>query len=927
MPTQPNATLSKDSLEDGLVGGQTRENSAATGWGSRRGEEWRSRVPRTGAGGGAGGRVPPREERDEGSPPQTLSALRREALDPTDDEEQDENEQWEGGGGGGGRAGAAAGGSGGGNPARGVPNKLFVRRRSESFKESVSTGLAHAIAEMQAGLPSDDDMVGVQDVCRQGASKEKRNGGNQQATPTEGSWSAGADSGGGGLLKSDEVGGSLNAGAAGRPWPRTNPNQLPVGMLSEGSSVASSAEGFELPESFSMGLIAKEGGGRGERRGPAGGGGASPIGSQASRASSKKKRGSSSGGKSSRSKGVSGRGWDSQPPPETKSRRGRRSESRVTRGTRPEREAGGSGRQWQQGGGGGGGANDGQGSQQRTAADGRGGRQTGQPSPGAPLRVGARELRRGGSSGSSRRGRKKKTGSEDRGAAATAARGSGGRGEVGARAGVVGSGRFRLGRVGRGSGMTGGRAGGRDWSGKELSRNDSTVSSEGDEMHYVNPMNLRRRSAPHINSHPKGGSGGGGSRSVHPEHRGHGLPNLLRKFTFLRRSWRGGKQQRQGTTERGKGGLNNGTMNYDQRMEFLADKALRTSVGGRGSGDGVVSGLEELGLGATADFDGDELDMACRRLLDALWMSAKRGSDTLQLSVVDGRALLSGLLMGLAPPPPLEIDPATGKAQEKEKEEELSPSPLVDLGIPLPRGVSTDFSYAVRLGVYARISNLPQALAALTAARAAGTAAKQFGSTPGLHQKAMRPILVGASGPFARAAREAGRGGSSREGSTRSSSSARRREKAALQRAMELAMGVESEKEVKARRMRERAREGATTAMKDKMPSGEVDKHKEWLASPYRPAPSEARVQGRQLASRARVHRELRNASAAVGLSLGSGGGGGGGGGKRGTSPVGGSEKGAGSGGGSSSGSARCTQLWRSCGERESNGLPSILMG
>ncbi|CAN0459899.1 unnamed protein product, partial [Ectocarpus sp. 12 AP-2014] len=429
-----------------------------------------------------------------------------------------------------------------------------------------------------------------------------------------------------------------------------------------------------------------------------------------------------------------------------------------------------------------------------------------QPSPGAPLRVGGRELRRGGSSGSSRRGRK--NGNEDCRAAATAARGSGGRGEVGSRAGVVGSGRFRLGRVGRGSGVAGGRASGRDWSGRELSRNDSTVSSEGDEMHYVNPMNLQRRSAPHINLHPKGGSSGGGSGSAHSEHRGHGLPNLLRKFTFLRRSWRGGKQQGQGTIERSQGGLNNGAMNYDQRMESQADKALRTSVGGKGSGDGGVTGLEELGLGATADLDGEELDMACRRLLDALWMSAKRGSDTLQLSVVDGRALLSGLLMGLAPPPPLEIEPATGKAKEKEKEEELSPSPLVDLGIPLPR-----------------------ALAALAAARAAGTAAKQFGSTPGLHQKAMRPILVGASGPFARAAREAGRGGSSRDGSTRSSSSARRRETAALQRAMELAMGVESEKEVKARRMRERATEGATTAMKDKMPSGEVDKHKEWLTS------------------------------------------------------------------------------------------------
>ncbi|CAB1112729.1 unnamed protein product [Ectocarpus sp. CCAP 1310/34] len=958
MPTQPNATLSKDSLEDGLVGRETREKSPAAGWGSRRGEEPRSGVPRTDALGVAGGSAPPREDIDEGSPPQTLSALRREALDPTDDEEQDENEAscWEGGGGGGGgRAGPAAGGSGGGNPARGVPNKLFVRRRPESFKESVSTGLAHAIAEMQTGLPSDDDVGGVKDVGRQGASKEKRSGGDQQATLRGGWWSAGADSGGGGLLKSDDDGGSLNAGAAGRTWPRTNPKQLPFGVLSEGSSVASSAEGFELPESFSMGLMAKEGGGGGERRGPAVGGGASPIGSQASRASSKKR--STSSGKSSRSIGVSGRGWDNHPPPETKvvtvtagrqqqdkvaaggreqvvlslpslgvgskaapnrrgpaapaaaasdrcpspassvassvtsassrassslatsmrtkSRRGRRSESRVTRGTRPEREAGGSGRQWQQGGGGGGGggANDGQGSQQRTAAaaaDGRGGR--GQPSPGAPLRLGGRELRRGGSSGSSRRGRKK-TGNEDRGAASTAARGSGGRGEVGLRAGMASSGRFRLGRVGRGSGMTGGRASGRDWRGKELSRNNSTVSSEGDEMHYVNPMNLQRRSAPHINLYPKGGSSGGGSGSAHSEHRGHGLPKLLRKFTFLRRSWRGGKQQGQGTTERSKGGLNNGAMN--QRMGSLADKALRTSVGGKGSGDGGISGPEELGLGATADLDGKELDMACRRLLDALWMSAKRGSDTFQLSVVDGRALLSGLLVGLAPPPPFEINPATGKAKEKEKEEELSPSPLVDLGIPLPR-----------------------ALAALTAARAAGTAAKQFGSTPGLHQKAMRPVLVGASGPFARAAREAGRGGSSWEGSTRSSSSVRRRETAALQRAMELAMGVESEKEVKARRMRERATEGgATTAMKDKMPSGEVDKHKEWLTSPYRPAPSEARVQGRQLASRARVHRELRNASAAVGHSLGTGGGGGG---KRGTSPVGGSEKGASTGGGSS---------------------------
>ncbi|CAM9801790.1 unnamed protein product [Ectocarpus fasciculatus] len=613
MPTQPKATLSKDSLEDGVAGGETRDNSAAAGWGSRRGEERRSRVPRNGA-----GVVPPRKEIDEGSPPQTLSALRREALDPNQDEDQDESEQWEGGGGGGGRAGAAAGGSGGGNPARGLPNKLYVRRRSESFKESVSTGLANAIAEMQAGLPSDDDSLM--------ASKEKRHGGggggnNQHVTLKEGSWSAGADSGGG-LLKRDGDGGNLKAGTAGRPWPKTNPKQLPVGMLSEGSSVASSGEGFELPESFCMGVRAKEGsGGRGERRGPAGeGGGASPIGSQASRTSSKKKR-SSSSGRSSRTKSISSRGWDNQPPPETASRRGRRSESRVTRGTRPEREAGGSGRLWQQGAGAGG-ASDGQRSQQRksaaaaaaaAAADGRGGRQTGQPSPRAPLRVGGRELRRGGSSGSSRRGRKKKTGNDDGdgpgkgdggGAAAAAARGPGGGGELGGRAGVVGSGRFLLGRVGRGSGKAGDRASGRDWSGKELRRTDSTVSSEGDEMHYVNPMNLHRRSAPHINSYPKGGGSAGS------EHRGSGLPNLLRRFSFLRRSWRGGKQQGQGTAEGGKGGLNNGAMNDNQRMEFLADKALKN--GGKGGGDGGPSGLEELGLGAAVDFDGDELDMACR---------------------------------------------------------------------------------------------------------------------------------------------------------------------------------------------------------------------------------------------------------------------------------------------------------------------------
>lgn len=137
--------------------------------------------------------------------------------------------------------------------------------------------------------------------------------------------------------------------------------------------------------------------------------------------------------------------------------------------------------------------------------------------------------------------------------------------------------------------------------------------------------------------------------------------------------------------------------------------------------------------------------------MDALWMSAKRGSDTLQLSVADGRALLTGLLSGLAPPSASspsrrgEIDPDTGLLVPAE---EVPPRPLVDLDIPLPR-----------------------ALAALTAARAAGPAGRSLQSQAGggEHQKPLRPVLVGASGPFARAAREAGRGGGG--GSVRSGSS------------------------------------------------------------------------------------------------------------------------------------------------------------
>lgn len=115
-------------------------------------------------------------------------------------------------------------------------------------------------------------------------------------------------------------------------------------------------------------------------------------------------------------------------------------------------------------------------------------------------------------------------------------------------------------------------------------------------------------------------------------------------------------------------------------------------------------------------------------------MSAKRGSDTLQLSVADGRALLTGLLSGFAPPAPPEYDPETGRRVRRRDAAE----PLVDLQIPLPR-----------------------ALAVLTAARAAGPAGRDgFHSSSGFQQKPLRPVLVGASGPFARAAREAGKGGS-----------------------------------------------------------------------------------------------------------------------------------------------------------------------
>ncbi|CAN0123793.1 unnamed protein product, partial [Scytosiphon promiscuus] len=325
----------------------------------------------------------------------------------------------------------------------------------------------------------------------------------------------------------------------------------------------------------------------------------------------------------------------------------------------------------------------------------------------------------------------------------------------------------------------------------------------------------------------------------------------------LRRRWRS-KQRSSANGGGGSGGSRRPTgvastedddaAAHEERMEFLAEKALGGSASskdekGRGVDAAAPSGLEALGLGATADFDGEELEMACRRLLDALWMSAKRGSDTLQLSVLDGRALLTGLLTGIAPPGPPEYDSDAGQMVQRDS----PPSPLVDLGIPLPR-----------------------ALAALTAARAAGPAGS-FASSSGYRQKQLRPVLPGREQPQRERSRVGWSVGGG--GSTRSGSGARRREAAALQRAMALAMGVESEKSEAQRRLdRGRGLERRTSTGEDSTAgTGDGDKnpHSEWATSPFRPAPSDGRVQGRQLASRARVHRELRNAGESLGRSFG----------------------------------------------------------
>eukprot|EP00903_Cladosiphon_okamuranus_P022063 g20290.t1 len=638
--------------------------------------------------------------------------------------------------------------------------------------------------------------------------------------------------------------------------------------------------------------------------GPGGGGGGGPPISPPSPASSVTSSGASSTASSIASSDYSASSRASSSLATSmriQSRRRRRGEAR-TRGTRPEREVGVAGRMSRQPGdssyGGAGSGDDGQRQQQQQQQHRRGGsdrsRRMRAPSPKAPLRVGSGEVRK-----VNRQSRSGKDGGAGWG---NYANGGGGRPGVGALpGGVAGAGRFQMGRVRLGGGRGGG---GQGLGGGDLRHFQSVGGRDGVERHYVNPMNAHAQ------------RGGVASASSHPikdpgAQAGHskgGFAKLLRKCMSLRKRWR--RKQKQRPDSRGGGGgggakgwngqgtgsantVNDNDADSDERLEFLAEKALGTSKRAgrprssspwsRKSGsEEVAAELEELarglGMGKAEDFDGDELEMAARRLLDALWMSAKRGSDTLQLSVADGRALLTGLLMGCAPPPPPDYDPETGR---KIRRRERSPEPLLDLEIPLPR-----------------------ALAVLTAARTASSGRDGYATSNGFQQKPLRPVLVGASGPFARAAREAGKGGSvsgsvasgslgggssrgssrggggSRGSSSRSKSgAARRRETAALQRAMELAMGVDDDKgSVKGaggdpHRYTDRGGigVGGDGSLSADEGGAEKNPHSEWAASTFRPVPSDGRVQGRSTASRARVHRELRNASEAVGLNIGLG--------------------------------------------------------
>ncbi|CAM9666862.1 unnamed protein product, partial [Laminaria digitata] len=133
-----------------------------------------------------------------------------------------------------------------------------------------------------------------------------------------------------------------------------------------------------------------------------------------------------------------------------------------------------------------------------------------------------------------------------------------------------------------------------------------------------------------------------------------------------------------------------------------------------------------------------------------------------------------------------------------------------------------------------------------------------------------------------------------------SSGTGSRREAAALQRAMELAMGVAPKGgDANYRRVT------ATTVTDENKANGK-DALGDWFTSPYQPAPSSFRQKGRQAQSRANLHHELRNASAAVGLTVGRGhvrgGSSGGSGGSGGGGSVGSGGSGGGGGGGGGGG-------------------------
>eukprot|EP00904_Undaria_pinnatifida_P012046 jgi/Undpi1/7972/HiC_scaffold_24.g10444.m1 len=550
----------------------------------------------------------------------------------------------------------------------------------------------------------------------------------------------------------------------------------------------------------------------------------------------------------------------------TRSRRRRRGEA-SGKGTRPERESSLNGRQGYGGGGyGGGGGSDRQrhnnnnSHQHRSSSSSR--RRSSPPSAESPLNVGnvgvrtvaSRRRPRSASNSNGAQGLGR-GGGEAGGGGENGRRGLLPNGEGGVDLGQGGSGRLGVGGGGGGGdgdaggdggdgdggdgGGGGGGIGGPGAHGPMVRRLSS--SDDGMEQHYVNPMNsaistvgagLPARPLITTRVVNAGVEGKGGNDGLPKESSKGAFAALLRRFAVLRRRWRQSRRDKDPNASRegsgsvggssvSGGGSGNTTAGHSrpasgaswpdesERREFLAANG-HGEGGGGAAGAGVGLGEGEDGAGENGSANSNELEMACRRLLDALWVSAKRGSETLPLSVTDGRVILTGLVAA-----------------------DRNVKPGVDFGIPLPRPASTNASEA---------------------------------------KKPLRPVLGGASGPFARAAR-GGSGNLRDRNSFGRNGATSRREAAALQRAMELAMGVEPKGgDVSHRRVT------GTLLTEESNKANGKNALGDWFTSPYQPAPSSFRQKGRQAQSRANLHHELRNASASVGLTVGRAGGSGGGG-------------------------------------------------